>query len=111
MPQVILETQHGHCELSGNPADTIADVLRRVRVPLSAIWTYSRHKDGSTTFMPSSTKIGDLTTDAYARANRNVDLLGLSHLAPSRERDTANATSEWTFPGVGGAPGIAPKRG
>lgn len=35
MPKVILETQHGRRELSANPADTIADVLRQVRIPLS----------------------------------------------------------------------------
>lgn len=37
-----------------------------------------------------------------ARANRNVDLVGLSRLVPIGAQEATEATTEWTFPSVGG---------
>lgn len=107
MPRVILETQHGHQALTGTPDETVADVLRRAGIPLPAVWTYTTMRQGEAgscevRFVPSSARLDALSSDVFARANRNVDLLGLSKLALNRKQDTANATTEWVFPGAGG---------
>jgi hypothetical protein len=111
MPRVIFETQHGGRELEGHPGESIADVLRRSGIPLSAVWTYTRLSDDSLAFLPSSTRLRDLMGPAHARANRNVDLLGLSCLASTRQDNGTRPTTEWTFPGVAAEHGTAPRRG
>lgn len=106
--RVVLETQHGRRVLGGRPDDTVAMVLRRAGVPLSAVWTYVcddeevADRPAAVRFVPGFTRLGQLESEVRARANRNVDLVGLSRLAPIRARDAAGATTEWTFPGVGG---------
>jgi hypothetical protein len=102
-----LETQHGNRVLTGGPGDTVATVLRDAGVPLSAVWTYvSDEEDVSdrpaVRFVPGFTPLGQLESEVRARANRNVDLVGLSRLAPSRAQEATEATTEWTFPSAGG---------
>jgi tRNA(Ile)-lysidine synthase TilS/MesJ len=106
--QVVLETQHGCRLLEGGPDDTVATVLHLAGVPLSAVWTYIRDDEyveaGSAPvrFVPASTRLGESHGVVRARANRNVDLVGLSRLAPSAAQGKAAPTTEWTFPGIGG---------
>jgi hypothetical protein len=106
--RVVLETQHGRRVLDGGPDDTVAAVLHAAGVPLSAVWTYV-HDDGdgsdppsATRFVPGSTRLGRVRGEVRARANRNVDLVGLSRLAPGSAQEATAATTEWTFPGTGG---------
>ncbi len=105
--QVVLETQQGRRVLAGEPDDTVATVLLNAGVPLSAVWTYvSGNEDASERrtlrFVRSSTRLGDVDGVVRARANRNVDLVGLSRIAPRTAQDAPHATTEWTFPGAGG---------
>jgi tRNA(Ile)-lysidine synthase TilS/MesJ len=102
-----LETQHGDRVLTGGPDDTVAAVLRDAGVPLSAVWTYViDDRDPSdrpaVRFVPGFTRLGQLQSEVRARANRNVDLVGLSGLAPVTMHEATDATTEWTFPSIGG---------
>jgi tRNA(Ile)-lysidine synthase TilS/MesJ len=104
---VVLETQHGSRVLAGGPDDTVATVLLGAGVPLSAVWTYVNGNEDaserrSLRFVRSSTRLGDVDGVVRARANRNVDLVGLSRVAPRATQDAPDATTEWTFPGAGG---------
>ncbi|MGH2942033.1 MAG: hypothetical protein ACRDLN_04575 [Solirubrobacteraceae bacterium] len=103
----MLETQHGRRVLVGGPDDTVASVLLRAGVPMSAVWTYVRDSEDGydrqpVRFVRGSTRLGTVDGDVRARANRNVDLAGLSRMAPSTAQDALDATTEWTFPGAGG---------
>ncbi len=105
--RVVLETQHGNHVLTGGPDDTVATVLRDAGVPLSAVWTYVNDGEDpsdrpAVRFVPGFTPLGQLQSEVRARVNRNIDLVGLSRLAPSRAQEAAEATTEWAFPGVGG---------
>jgi tRNA(Ile)-lysidine synthase TilS/MesJ len=105
--RVVLETQHGRRVLTGRSDDTVAGVLRNAGVPLSAVWTYITDQVGDpgrspVRFVPGLTRLGELESDVHARANRNVDLVGLSRLAPDSLQEAPEATTEWTFPGAGG---------
>jgi len=86
----------------------VASVLRDAGVPSPAVWTYVcddadlADRPASVRFVPGSTRLGRLESDVRARANRNVDLVGLSRLAASSALDADEATTEWTFPGIGG---------
>lgn len=85
----------------------MATVLRDAGVPLSAVWTYVRDEEDvfdrlAVRFVPGFTPLGQLQSEVRARVNRNVDLVGLSRLAPSRAQEAAEATTEWVFPGAGG---------
>lgn len=102
MSHVVVMTQHGETELEGDPESSIGDVLRRAGILWSAVWTYLPGQDGKVKFVPLGTRLDALSGSVIARANRNVDLLGLSHLMTGDERDVADATTEWIFPGVGG---------
>ena len=106
--RVVLETQHGRRVLDGGPDDTVAMVLHAAGVPLSAVWTYvCDDGDGIGTspaarFVSGSTRLRHVAGEVFARANRNVDLVGLSRLAPTSAQEAIAATTEWTFPGIGG---------
>ncbi len=85
----------------------MAAVLRDAGVPLSAVWTYVRDEEepserAAVRFVPGFTRLGQLQREVRARANRNVDLVGLSGLVPVTAQEATDATTEWTFPSTGG---------
>jgi tRNA(Ile)-lysidine synthase TilS/MesJ len=99
---VLVESQHGVRRLESNGHVTVGDVLRQAGVPLSTVWTYTVDQDGAAAFVPASTLLRD-HDEVRARVNRNVDVLGLSALAPSSAHSCGEpAVTEWVFPSRGG---------
>lgn len=109
---VLLESNHGSFTLASTGDDTIATVLRRAGVPLSAVWTYFvedhavdvRGGRGGrrVRFVPVGTRLSDNALHGRvicARVTRNINLPALLGWETSSVREATNPTTEWTFAG------------
>ncbi len=108
---LLLESNHGTYRLPAHPGELIGQVLQRVGVPESAVWTYytEDHQDRAARgrarrvrFVPVTSRLDghDLAgRTVYARVTRNINIPALLGVETTVVRAIEDPTTEWVFPG------------